>query len=260
MSEQQAGILGIGAGPLTKKLLGELVNREKGGLTARLRHPDLSSETVSQLAVLWDLLIPADVREGILAGKYDQLIVVPDGSLAKLPFESLIVEGGSEPKYLLDVGPSMQYAPSATVLMNLAKRATEGIKPASEPVLTIGDCRYGKPVEVDPNDVLAQIEPGARYRAMLSGTLPPLPHTANELQWIAGVFKEAEVEVAWLRRELATEASVRYNVPGRRIVHFACHGLVDQAYGNLFGALALTPRDGRRRPGGRRLPHIGRNL
>ena len=37
---------------------------------------------------------------------------------------------------------------------------------------------------------------------------------------------------------MADERNVRSNLPGRRIVHFACHGLVDQAYGNLFGALA----------------------
>src|SRR5262249_59282303 len=39
----------------------------------------------------------------------------------------------------------------------------------------------------------------------------------------------------------ATEAAVRYNVGGRRIIHLACHGLTDQKYGNFFGALALTP-------------------
>ena len=39
----------------------------------------------------------------------------------------------------------------------------------------------------------------------------------------------------------ATEANVRLNVKGREVVHLACHGLADESYGNLFGALALTP-------------------
>jgi CHAT domain-containing protein len=44
-----------------------------------------------------------------------------------------------------------------------------------------------------------------------------------------------------LKKESAREISVRKFAPGREILHFACHGLVDQSYGNLFGALALTP-------------------
>ena len=34
---------------------------------------------------------------------------------------------------------------------------------------------------------------------------------------------------------------MRGGYAGRRMVHLACHGLADQAYGNFFGALALTP-------------------
>ena len=52
-----------------------------------------------------------------------QLVVIPDGPLALLPFETLIVEPGESPKYLLDVGPPILYAPSATVLLNLAARS-----------------------------------------------------------------------------------------------------------------------------------------
>jgi CHAT domain-containing protein len=39
---------------------------------------------------------------------------------------------------------------------------------------------------------------------------------------------------------------VRYNVKGRRVVHLACHGLVDTLYGNFFGALALAPNPSRK--------------
>ena len=34
---------------------------------------------------------------------------------------------------------------------------------------------------------------------------------------------------------------MRTEATGRGLVHLACHGLADQAHGNLFGALALTP-------------------
>ena len=34
---------------------------------------------------------------------------------------------------------------------------------------------------------------------------------------------------------------MRYSAPGRKVLHLACHGLVDQEFGNFFGALALAP-------------------
>jgi CHAT domain-containing protein len=58
---------------------------------------------------------------------------------------------------------------------------------------------------------------------------------------VAKNFKRHGVAAAALRGALATEANVRANVLGREILHFACHGLVDQKHGNFFGALALTP-------------------
>ena len=44
-----------------------------------------------------------------------------------------------------------------------------------------------------------------------------------------------------LEGEKATEAAVGANLAGRRVVHLALHGLADEKFGNLFGALALTP-------------------
>ena len=34
---------------------------------------------------------------------------------------------------------------------------------------------------------------------------------------------------------------MRRNVAGHEIVHLACHGMAEQAYGNFFGELALVP-------------------
>jgi CHAT domain-containing protein len=44
-----------------------------------------------------------------------------------------------------------------------------------------------------------------------------------------------------LAKENATEAKVRQQMAGSRIIHLACHGLAEQSYGNFFGALILTP-------------------
>jgi CHAT domain-containing protein len=168
--------------------------------------------------------------------------VIPDNSLAGLPWEALVVDASEtdEPQYLLDVDLPIEYAPSATILMNLAERAAAKGTSDRPPVLTIGDCRYPQPTAPKDETLLAQLTPRSRY-GTVGGELTPLPFSRREMQWVAEVFGAKGIDVAWLKQELATEATVRHNVSDRRIAHFACHGLVDQAYGNLFGALALTP-------------------
>jgi CHAT domain-containing protein/Flp pilus assembly protein TadD len=243
----QAKVLGVDPGPLTGRRLSAALSNGRGtGVIDRLRRADAENAArgvASALAVLWETLIPEEERRAILAGKYQRLIVLPDGPMAKLPFETLLVGAGERPKYLLDVGPAIEYAPSATILMNLAERQEQsGLKDQKdrEPVLTVGDCRYGQPAQADDRDLLAQLAPPARY-GTLGGRLRPLPNSAAEVRWVAKVFGEKGTKVAWLNGDMATEAIVRFNAPGRRILHFACHGLVDETYGNLFGALALTP-------------------
>ncbi|MCS7239623.1 MAG: CHAT domain-containing protein, partial [Thermoguttaceae bacterium] len=81
------------------------------------------------------------------------------------------------------------------------------------------------------------------------GRLVALPASAIELEWLNVALQRGGWRVAWLREDWATERNVRGNVAGRRIVHFACHGLVDQRMGNLFGCLALTPGKDPSRPG-----------
>jgi CHAT domain-containing protein len=80
-----------------------------------------------------------------------------------------------------------------------------------------------------------------RWYGQRGGRLEELPSTALELEWVNAAYQGAGERVAWLREDWATERNVRGNVAGRRVVHFATHGLVDQRWGNVFGCLALTP-------------------
>ena len=75
--------------------------------------------------------------------------------------------------------------------------------------------------------------------AEFGGRLTPLPGTRVECQRIVKAF--GADQVAWIEGPEATEANVRSQVRGRRIVHLAAHGLVDREHENLFGAIALAP-------------------
>lgn len=242
--KDQVAALGGEPGPLTAERLAQvLANEEDTGLLQRLRKAETAADlqqVTPGLNSLFEVLVPKAQREAILAEKFKRLVILPDAALAQLPFETLVVEKGEKPRYFLDVGPSVQYAPSATILVNLAERAAADSPANREPVLTIGDPAYGGHSVAEPAGVGRTTTPRSCY-GHLRGSLEPLPFTAWETDWVRSVFGENGVTAAQLKGDQATEASVRSLATGRRVLHLACHGLVDQSQGNLFGALALTP-------------------
>ena len=74
---------------------------------------------------------------------------------------------------------------------------------------------------------------------LLGGKLARLPGTAVECRQAERAFGSGQVKV--LEGPDATEQNVRAAIRGRRIVHLAAHGLLDESHENLFGAIALTP-------------------
>ncbi|MEM3433858.1 MAG: CHAT domain-containing protein [Candidatus Methanomethyliaceae archaeon] len=241
VSAQDAQLLGIEAGELNRERLRRALSSEAGhGVLRLLRRPGAGRELVQRLEALARILLPKPEREGLLRGDYRLLAVVPDGLLAMLPYEALVIRAnGQKADFLVDKGPPVLYAPSATILLNLSERAPVRSEGGREPVLLIGDCNYGGEGAAGEEGALLAAVRGV-YRTV-GGRLGAIPHTATEVTWLSRVFQEGGQEVAWLRREWATEWNVRGNVAGRRVVHFATHGFFDNGWGNLFGALALTP-------------------
>ena len=109
-------------------------------------------------------------------------------------------------------------------------------------MLTVGDPVYGTS-GVETSTSAGQSAP-ARYQS-LGGSLARLPYSGWETAWLEQVFTTQGIATDKLTQAAATEANVRDNVADRRIIHLACHGLTDNSYGNMFGALALTPGNSR---------------
>jgi CHAT domain-containing protein len=244
LDEASAKALEVKPGPLTAKRLSEaLINSKDTGVVQLLRDPKRADEATAKLAMLWQALVPAAQRAALSGGKLKRLLVVPDGQLALLPFEALVVKPGPRVQYLVDVGPPIQYGPSATVLYNLAERLPGVEDSQREPILSVGNPDYsgGSQIPAKPDDVLSQVAVSARYGAS-GGKLAALPFTAWESAWVAESFQQAGVKTKRLEGAAATKAKLWEELAGgRRIVHLACHGLAEQSYGNLFGALALAP-------------------
>jgi len=231
----------------------------------RLRTP------AAKLHALFKLLVPDGLWDRLV--ECSEVIIVPDGALHLLPFEMLIVKrsfapGGqmvaedTETRYWLDEGPVIRYVPSATTLYNINKRPPVRITPdASQPsVLSLSNPIY------DPAEVVQQqskqtdtptvdepptSEPltAARTRdsfVRAGGSLAKLPGTAQETEEIQKAFasQEAMGGILPLMELEATEPRLREGVSGKRYVHLATHGLVDEQHRSLFSALALTPPPG----------------
>jgi CHAT domain-containing protein/Tfp pilus assembly protein PilF len=242
VDETAAKTLGIDAGPLTAdRLRRALVDAAGTGVLERLKTPKQVPETAQRLAALFEALIPEPQRKALADGSIKRLIVVPDGQLALLPFETLVAVP-ADGKCLLDVGPPISYAPSATVLYNLAERRAAPVAAGRESVLTVGNPNYSPGVRLADarTGVHDELTSRSRYGA-LGGKLSQLPFSGWEAEWVAGVFGRNDIKATRLDGTKATEAAVRSQAPGHRVVHFACHGLADQSFGNFFGALALSP-------------------
>ncbi len=268
LDPDQARTLGVEPGPLAADRLQAILSGAKGrGLMARIADPteavpvtaQLADErgkgakarqpaaeqaiaAIPQLAALWQVLVPLPERKAIEQGRTERLVIIPDGPLALLPFEALVIEQTKEPTFLLDAGPPTAYGPSATVLYNLAERP--GAKPTADraPVLAVGDPAYGTTGAEDPTPTttLAALTSRSRY-GNAGGSLSRLPYSGIEAQWVVKQFNDAGIDASSFTGATATERGVRYWCSGRRILHLACHGLADHQFGNFFGALALTP-------------------
>jgi CHAT domain-containing protein/uncharacterized protein HemY len=239
VSPDLAESLGVAAGAITADKFRAMFRIGNTDLDRVLADPVQWTKAQPRLHALWKLLLTDQDKESLVAKKYRMLIVLPDGPLTRLPLETLIVQNGNSPLFLLDEGPPVLYAPSATLLLRLAdpQRSPAAAKQA---VLTVGDPAYDLDRSANGRETAESGAYRTRFTATAGG-LSRLPYTARETQWVADAFKKNGISVQQLSGDQATEANCRQMMPGCTWIHLACHGLCDQASGNLFGALALTP-------------------
>jgi CHAT domain-containing protein len=169
----------------------------------------------------------------------EHLIVVPDGILSYLPFETLIGNKddlGRIPGFLIEKF-KISYAPSSSSLSYLLNRPPK--KNGLKRLLA-----FGNPVYLNgPNRKNGKsVEEALREIYLNSGfDFSPLPYSKNEVLEICRYFKEDEVD--FYLNEKAKEEVVKSNpLKDYQIVHFACHGFYDEKI-PLRSALVLTLDD-----------------
>jgi CHAT domain-containing protein/tetratricopeptide (TPR) repeat protein len=276
---EDTSILQVKAGPLTstalKKILvgSDSVSATLGVFSYLKTSPNLlkagqEKSATAKLQALRRVLVPDTLWAKLAA--YSEVIIIPDGLLHQLPFEALVAQNGDTPqetRYWIDEGPVIRYAPSATILDNLEKRTiapsqTSVGKPSilslSNPIFDVAIVEAeskkrlaGKPTVVvndsastQPADILEELMTASRGNEIeLAGTLPRLPGTAIETDYVRKHFGVKNVKV--LQGLQADEPNLRANIQGKRYLHFATHGLVELEHSSLSNSLALTlpPKD-----------------
>jgi len=170
---------------------------------------------------LYTLLVrPA---EGRIRGAR-RLLVSPDGPLHTLPFAAL-VHGN---RYLIEWKP-IHSALSATVYAEMERSRPARRDLRKERLAAFGDPHYPRSAP----GVVA--DPAVREILQRGWSLRPLPSTRKEVEAIATLYPQGH---AYLGRD-ATEEKAKSLGPESRLIHFACHGLLDERF-PLNSALALT--------------------
>ncbi|HZH32642.1 MAG TPA: CHAT domain-containing tetratricopeptide repeat protein [Pyrinomonadaceae bacterium] len=186
-----------------------------------------------------------------------RVLVVPEGALNYVPFESLVTttEGSdySALSYLVRTN-EIVYAPSASVIAEVRRQARRvaavrgGMLVVADPVFDAGDLRFRS----SPQGAAVRSRESAQ-RLSLASALADVTNVRNnnlKLVRLDGTRSEAE-EIARLARASGGQADVWLDLDaneanlharrldGYRVLHFATHGLLD-AERPQFTGLALS--------------------
>jgi CHAT domain-containing protein/tetratricopeptide (TPR) repeat protein len=166
-------------------------------------------------ALCTDLLGP--VRKQLDASK--RLLIVPDGPLWELPFQALKC---TKSRYLLEER-AIAYAPSLTALREMAARRAPPVK-ARDTLLAVGDPSFGEPQRRQIAGLLRD------------GALGPLPDAAAEVRAIERFY--APGSSVYVGAD-ASETRVKTEARRHRVLHFAAHGILNDA-SPLYSQLVLA--------------------
>ena len=163
----------------------------------------------------------------------DHLLVVPDGVLHELPFETLLAPDGAQAGRPLIQDYAVSYAPSLSILSALEEH---GHKAPAAGLLVVAD-----PLVSHPGTPATRARRWSRALYENEGlSLGPIPASATEA---ASVGRYASGDSLVLLGAEATEARIKQERLARfGILHFATHGLVSEASPGR-SALLLTPGD-----------------
>ena len=174
-----------------------------------------------------ELLFPLNNR---IEESIENLVVIPDGTLYYLPFETLITEN----KYLISKF-KISYAPSSSSLAILSARRNKDNSPKNllafgNPVYTLKESKTG--------EVKAEVAILREMYLSQGFNFSPLPYSEKEILEISNLFPKVKSDI-YLGDNAREDAFKNSNLDDYKIIHFACHGFLDEN-SPFRSALVLT--------------------
>jgi CHAT domain-containing protein len=165
------------------------------------------------------------------------IIIVPDGILYYLPFETLIGGGSASKKsqYLIEKY-EISYAPSVSSLMYLCQK--EKIKTYRKELLAFGAPYVSKDVlrrsdeTISPDKIMLDIYERNGF------SLVALTHSRGEIKEISKNIARERKDV-FLGKDVSERKIRSLDLSDYRTIHFACHAISDENY-PLRSALVLS--------------------
>ena len=188
--------------------------RRTGAFRERLARRDLAF--AEEARALYDLLL-GPARQTLAGQK--RLVIVPDGPLWELPFQAL---QPSARHYVVE-DQAVSYSPSLTALLQMGKARSRPDDGGRTTLLAFADPNFGSRAE--PSRTLA----GERL-----GPLPDAARQVRELERLYGT-ESSRVYVGADAREDRAKAEAG----GYRILHFATHGILNDA-SPMYSQLVLA--------------------
>jgi CHAT domain-containing protein len=182
--------------------------------------------TLAARRIYGELFFPA---EGNIPESVENLIIVPDGILYSLPFETLIPntqDRSSKDDYLV-ANYKISYVPSFSALLFLSENKVKHESPKSlmafgNPSYTLKDSSNGKKSKTHV-EVLRELYLDQGF------DFSPLPYTEREILEISSYFPDDRKDI-YLKDEAREEIFKEAPLQDYQIIHFACHGFLAEEF------------------------------
>jgi len=168
-------------------------------------------------------------------GEIDTLIIIPDGILYYLPFETLGIDSDGGKGFLIEKY-KVSYFPSASALLFL--KQIKAIRYPPKTLLAFGAPLYN---EKKVKRITYDKTPANLWREIYINdgfSFAQLPFSKNEVLGISRKFLPGEADV-FLDTEASEARAKRLPLGEYQIIHFACHGFLDER-SPLRSALVLS--------------------
>jgi len=188
-----------------------------------------------------ELIFPAERKIKNVIGN---LIIIPDGILYYLPFETLVrsINGKPTEEGYLIKDYRISYAPSSSILFFLSRIHHENSSPKG--LLAFGNPFYSFSVPAKLKKQNINIKVLKDVYLNTDFAFSSLPYSGREIIKISKYFPREKRDI-FINKDAKEEVIKEISLIDYRIIHFACHALLDEKFPFRSGLVLSFDEDSR---------------